>query len=136
MKLVKEIKPLDGTAVRCVADPCERPALFLFVAAGSRTGRWAYCEEHAIDRAWQEKLELPTEIAATAVVFWSGKAGKQCFPWMSRFLKTRAASPPGDVECERGSTGTPTAPAPFPGGVSTGLPVSCAAPLERVVPTR
>jgi len=58
---VKEIKPLDGTAVRCGADRCDKPALFLFIAAGMSGGRWAYCDEHARARAWQQKMELPRE---------------------------------------------------------------------------
>ena len=66
MEPVKEIKPMDGTAVRCEADRCEKPALFLFVAARGSDGRWAYCEEHAELRARQEKLELPMEMAAAS----------------------------------------------------------------------
>jgi len=69
VKLVKEIKLMDGTAVRCEADRCERPALFLFAAPGISGARWAYCEEHAALRARQEKLELPTEVAFTAGAF-------------------------------------------------------------------
>ena len=57
---------MDGTAVRCEADRCEKPALFLFVAARVSDGRWAYCEEHAQFRARQESLELPKEMAAAA----------------------------------------------------------------------
>jgi len=66
MEPAKEIKPIDGTAVRCEADRCEKPALFLFVAARASAGRWAYCEKHAELRARQEKLELPMEMAAAS----------------------------------------------------------------------
>ena len=66
---VREIKPMDGTAVRCEADRCEKPALFLFAAARVSDGLWAYCEEHAELRAKEERLELPKEIAA-AVGAW------------------------------------------------------------------
>lgn len=66
MEPVKEIKPMDGTAVRCEADRCGKPALFLFAAARVSDGRWAYCEEHAEVRARQERLELPEETGATA----------------------------------------------------------------------
>ena len=64
MGLVTEIKPLDGTAVRCEADRCDKPAFFLFAAARVSDGRWAYCEEQAELRARQERLELPKEMAA------------------------------------------------------------------------
>ena len=57
---------MDGTAVRCEADRCEKPALFLFAAARVSDGLWAYCEEHAELRAKEERLELPKEIAAAA----------------------------------------------------------------------
>jgi hypothetical protein len=57
----KQIKPLDGTAVRCEADRCEDPALFLFV--GTSTARWAYCEMHAATRARTENLQLPRPFA-------------------------------------------------------------------------
>ena len=66
MGLVKKIKPLDGTAVLCEADQCEKPALFLFAAATISDGRWAYCEEHARLRALQEELTLPTEESVMA----------------------------------------------------------------------
>jgi hypothetical protein len=59
----KEIKRLDGTAVRCEADRCEEPALFLFIAAGTSHARWAYCEEHARIRAQREHLNLPRSVA-------------------------------------------------------------------------
>jgi hypothetical protein len=66
MEPVKEIKPMDGTAVRCEVDRCDKPARFLFAAEQISDGRWAYCEEHAELRALQEKLALPEEIPATA----------------------------------------------------------------------
>jgi hypothetical protein len=69
MEPVKEIKPMDGTALRCEADQCEKPALFVFVAARVSGGRWAYCEEHAELRARKERLELPKEIAAAAAAW-------------------------------------------------------------------
>jgi hypothetical protein len=64
--LVKEVKPMDGTAVRCEMDRCESPALYLFVAGGSISGYWAYCEEHARLRAHRENLELPGRMVAAA----------------------------------------------------------------------
>ena len=51
--VAKEIKRLDGTPVRCGADRCDGPAFFLFIAAGTSGGRWAYCDEHARIRARQ-----------------------------------------------------------------------------------
>lgn len=65
MEPVKEIKLMDGTAVRCEADRCDKPALFLFAAERVSDGRWAFCEEHAEVRARQERLQLPEEIATT-----------------------------------------------------------------------
>jgi hypothetical protein len=53
---------MDGTAVRCEADRCELPALYLFMAAGASGGRWAYCEEHARDKARTANLKLPVEV--------------------------------------------------------------------------
>ena len=66
MAPAKEIKPMDGLAVRCGQDRCEQPALFLFVAARFSDGLWAYCEEHAQVRARQERLVLPKENSAAA----------------------------------------------------------------------
>ena len=66
VSLVKEIEPLDGTAVRCGADRRQKPALFLFVANGISDGRWAYCDEHARVRACRQKLDLPREAAVAA----------------------------------------------------------------------
>ena len=66
---VREIKPMDGTAVRCEADRCEKPALYLFAAARVSDGRWAYCEEHAELVARQERLTLPRPMAAAAGVW-------------------------------------------------------------------
>ena len=64
VKRIKEIRPLDGMAVRCEADRCEDAALFLLVAAGASRGLWAYCEEHARIRARAQNLELPATSAA------------------------------------------------------------------------
>jgi hypothetical protein len=69
VKHAKTITPMDGTAVRCEAEGCEKPALFLFAAAGASGARWAYCEEHAALRARQEKLQPPTEAAVIAGAF-------------------------------------------------------------------
>jgi hypothetical protein len=66
VKHPKKITPMDGTAVRCEAECCEKPALFLFAAGGTSGARWAYCEEHAALRARQEKLQPPTTPAMTA----------------------------------------------------------------------
>jgi hypothetical protein len=66
MTPIRAVKPMDGTAVRCEADRCEVPALFLFVASGVTGERWAYCEEHARRRARTENLKLPLASVATA----------------------------------------------------------------------
>jgi len=66
VKLVNDIKPIDGTAVRCEVERCEKPALFLFIASGPSGARWAYCEEHARGRAQKENQELPRMAAAGA----------------------------------------------------------------------
>jgi hypothetical protein len=65
--VIKDIKSIDGSAVRCGAEQCEVPARFLFIAAGTSGGLWAYCDEHAKLRACHENLQLPaTERAAAA----------------------------------------------------------------------
>ena len=66
MEPVREIKPMDGTAVRCQTDRCEKPATFLFIAARASDARWAYCQEHAELRARQQRSKPPKEIAAAA----------------------------------------------------------------------
>ena len=66
MSLTETIKPMSSASVRCEADRCEAPALFLFVAAGMSGGVWAYCEEHTRLRAVQAKVQLPREVGATA----------------------------------------------------------------------
>jgi hypothetical protein len=58
---------LDGKAVRCEADRCEEPALFLFV--GAINGRWAYCEEHARTRARNQDLQIPNAAMAAFASF-------------------------------------------------------------------
>jgi hypothetical protein len=66
---MKEIKPMDGTAVRCEAGQCEMPALFLFVGAGPSGGRWAYCDEHATKKAAELNLEMPRALVASAATW-------------------------------------------------------------------
>ena len=61
-----EIKAIDGTAVRCQAGACGRPAVYLFAGDGTPAGVWAYCAEHASEKARELKLELPEELAAAA----------------------------------------------------------------------
>jgi hypothetical protein len=60
VEVLKAIRSIDGTAVRCMADRCGEPAFFLFVAVGTASGRWAY--EHADIRARKEKLQLPGRV--------------------------------------------------------------------------
>jgi hypothetical protein len=66
VRTIKEIKPIDGNAVRCEANQCEAPAVFLFVGAGISGACWAYCEEHARRRAGERFVDEPQIVAAGA----------------------------------------------------------------------
>ena len=66
------IKTIDGTAVRCQAGSCDLPALFLIVGNGTSAACWAYCPEHATQKASELNLELPElpePLAATAAAW-------------------------------------------------------------------
>ena len=63
---VKEVKILDGTAVRCESEQCEAPALFLFIAAGASGACRAYCETHASQKMGEWKVKPPRALAAGA----------------------------------------------------------------------
>ena len=54
-----DIKPLDGSAVLCQGDQCDRPALYLFCGPARTPSYTAYCELHARLFANRIRLALP-----------------------------------------------------------------------------
>jgi hypothetical protein len=55
-----KVTALDGKAVFCQTDKCDRPAVFLFSFRGSKGSCLALCETHAGEWAAQARLALPT----------------------------------------------------------------------------
>jgi hypothetical protein len=53
------VKVLDGTAVFCQHNGCEKPAVYLFSAATTRPLCAVHCSEHAQDFANRLGVNLP-----------------------------------------------------------------------------
>jgi hypothetical protein len=54
------VKMLDGAAVFCQRDNCEKPAVYLFSSATTRPFCAAHCSEHALELASRSGIELPS----------------------------------------------------------------------------
>jgi hypothetical protein len=53
------VKMLDGTAVFCQRDNCEKPAVYLFSAVTTKPFCAAHCSEHARELAIRLRIKLP-----------------------------------------------------------------------------
>jgi hypothetical protein len=53
------VKMLDGTAIFCQHDGCEKPAVYLFSAVTTRPVCAAHCSEHAREFASRLRIKLP-----------------------------------------------------------------------------
>lgn len=70
-----KVVALDGKAVFCQIDKCDRPAVFLFSFTGSNGSCLALCETHASERAAQAQLGLPSAKPSSSEV--SGQRGSE-----------------------------------------------------------
>jgi hypothetical protein len=70
-----KVVALDGKAVFCQTDKCDRPAVFLFSFPELNGGCLALCETHANERAARAQLGLPSAKPSSSEA--SGQRGSE-----------------------------------------------------------